>query len=561
LLDTRADGPALGATPARVTPLGPGETLTVPARGSFGLCNSLSASATGAVLNVTVVNPTAGSYLTVWPADKPKPLASSLNWTAGQSATPNQVTTALDPSGMLSLFNNAGTVDVIVDVVGLYETASTVSGGGATGPAGPAGPAGAPGAKGDQGTPGSQGPSGPQGPSGGPSGPSGPQGVPGTQLMTATNPDSSFSSGQFSSTQLDDNGNPVISHYDLNNADLRLTHCADPGCISAVTNTVDDGGINADDVGQFTSLELDHHGYPVISYFDVTNGDLKVAHCNDVNCAGGDDAPAGPVDDAGTTGMYTSLALDNDNPVISYYNFDTAKLMLAHCNDPDCADGDDAPAAAVNTGEAGQDVGLYSSLALSGGFPTVAYYNADAGDLEVVHCDDANCAGSEPAATVDDGAGDAVGADLSMALDDGNPVIAYYHDGLNSGLSIIRCNDADCNTKGTPSLPDFGFLGPIDTSIAIDANHLAVVSYIGESADRELRLARCLDLACSDGNVVVSSPDPVPSQLPAFTGIVLDADGNPIMSRFDTMNSNLVVTRCIDHFCTPHVRVLQQPAP
>ena len=99
LLDTRADGPAVGATPPRATPLGQGETLTIPARGSFGLCNSLSAAATGAVLNVTVVNPTAGSYLTVWPADKPKPLASSLNWTAGQSATPNQVTTALDPSG------------------------------------------------------------------------------------------------------------------------------------------------------------------------------------------------------------------------------------------------------------------------------------------------------------------------------------------------------------------------------------------------------------------------------------------------------------------------------
>ena len=31
---------------------------------------------------------------------------------------------------MLSLFNNAGTVDVIVDVVGLYEPASTVGGGG-----------------------------------------------------------------------------------------------------------------------------------------------------------------------------------------------------------------------------------------------------------------------------------------------------------------------------------------------------------------------------------------------------------------------------------------------
>ena len=96
----------------------------------------------------------------MWPADKDKPLASNLNWVGGQGATPNQVTTGLDASGRLSLFNSSGIVDVIVDVVGLYEPAGA---GGAPGPKGDTGaswapgPAGAPGAKGDTGATGAPG--------------------------------------------------------------------------------------------------------------------------------------------------------------------------------------------------------------------------------------------------------------------------------------------------------------------------------------------------------------------------------------------------------------------
>src|SRR3954452_13212407 len=188
LLDTRQDGPPTGATPARSTPLGAHESLTITARGDFGKCVGLSGTATGAVLNVTTVNASASSFLTVWPADKDRPLASNLNWVGGQAATPNQVTTGLDSSGRLSLFNSSGTVDVIVDVVGLYEPASA---GGAPGATGPKGDNGANGAKGDKGDKGDTGASGVrgiqgiagipgiQGPPGTPGGDPGPQGADG----------------------------------------------------------------------------------------------------------------------------------------------------------------------------------------------------------------------------------------------------------------------------------------------------------------------------------------------------------------------------------------------
>ena len=54
----------------------------------------------------------------------------------------------------------------------------------------------------------------------------------------------------------------------------------------------------------------------MISYLDFTNDDLKLAHCNDANCAS---ATFTTVDSAGSVGYYTALALDaSGQPVISY---------------------------------------------------------------------------------------------------------------------------------------------------------------------------------------------------------------------------------------------------
>ncbi len=560
LLDTRVDGPATGETLPRSTPLGQGETLTVTARGNFGKCVALSATATGAVLNVTTVNPSAGSFLTVWPADKDRPLASSLNWVPGQGATPNQVTTGLDSSGKLSLFNNAGTVDVIVDVVGVYEAAGSVGSNGGVGPAGPAGPAGAAGAKGSKGDAGTAGAKGDPGDPGGPVGPqgaTGPQGPAGTELMTSSNPDLSASNGAYSSMKLDSSGFPVISQYDPMSGDLRLTRCYDPACIVAHSNIVDDGAGNL--VGAFTSLELDSNEFPVISYYDVTNGDLKLAHCNDADCANADD-PSNVVDATNDRGTFSSLALNSlGYPVISYYDATSNRLLLTHCNDTDCANGDDAPGGVVLTGEGTDDVGQYSSMTLDlfDQLPTIAYYNATQADLKLVHCTNEDCSGAQTSVLVD-GAGTLVGESLSMTLDlSSNPVISYF-DADNLALAIARCDDVNCAAP-TISLPLGGISGPLDTSISMDSvADVAVVSYIDSSGiEVAMRIVRCDDAACSSASS--TTPETLVGELPMNTALVLDYNGNPTIARFDSSNSKLTVVHCTDPLCTPHVRVISAP--
>lgn len=157
LIDTR---PAT-AVGGRTSPVGPGETATFGSHGVNGNCE-LPVSAKALSANITVANPSAVSFLTVFPAGSGAPLVASLNWTAGASPTPNAVTIPLSTDGRFSLFNNAGSVNVIVDVNGYFQPATATVGGepGPAGPPGETGPEGSPGDPGQQGEPGEQGPPG-----------------------------------------------------------------------------------------------------------------------------------------------------------------------------------------------------------------------------------------------------------------------------------------------------------------------------------------------------------------------------------------------------------------
>ncbi len=114
ILDTRY---GVGAPTGR---LGPGGSLTVPIAGQGGVPAS---GVSAVVLNVTVTNTTAASYLTVYPSGRQQPLASNLNWTAGETV-PNLVEVALGGRGSVTIYNAAGQTDVIFDVAGWVGVAS-----------------------------------------------------------------------------------------------------------------------------------------------------------------------------------------------------------------------------------------------------------------------------------------------------------------------------------------------------------------------------------------------------------------------------------------------------
>jgi subtilase family serine protease len=112
LLDTRVP---IGVPTA--TPLGAGQHLTVQVTGN----GVPTTGVTAAILNITATNGTAGSFLTAYPDGTATPLASNVNFVAGQTI-PNLVTVPVGANGKIDIFNRFGNVDVIADLSGYYTT-------------------------------------------------------------------------------------------------------------------------------------------------------------------------------------------------------------------------------------------------------------------------------------------------------------------------------------------------------------------------------------------------------------------------------------------------------
>ena len=118
--DTRAGGRTVDGRDAGTGALGPGATRLVMIGGRDGV----PGTATAVAATLTVVGPTATTYLTVWPAGQPRPLASALD-AGAHLTTAASVTVGLGAGGGLEVYNAAGATQVLVDVVGYFTTATT----------------------------------------------------------------------------------------------------------------------------------------------------------------------------------------------------------------------------------------------------------------------------------------------------------------------------------------------------------------------------------------------------------------------------------------------------
>ncbi|TDV55046.1 hypothetical protein [Actinophytocola oryzae] len=83
----------------------------------------LPGSATAVTFNLTGVNATTNTFVTAYPAGSGVPLASNVNVGPGE-AVPNQVTVPLGVNKTVRLLNGNGTVHLIADMVGYYDSSA-----------------------------------------------------------------------------------------------------------------------------------------------------------------------------------------------------------------------------------------------------------------------------------------------------------------------------------------------------------------------------------------------------------------------------------------------------
>jgi hypothetical protein len=114
---------ALDTRPAPFGPIGVPTAAPIGAKGVLNLTLAtkygIPADATAVQLNVTTLNATTETFLTLYPAGAPRPNASTMNPDVGRTQF-NGAVIPLGAGGAVSIYNHLGSVNVLIDVTGYF---------------------------------------------------------------------------------------------------------------------------------------------------------------------------------------------------------------------------------------------------------------------------------------------------------------------------------------------------------------------------------------------------------------------------------------------------------
>jgi hypothetical protein len=175
---------------------------------------------------------------------------------------------------------------------------------------------------------------------------------------------------------------------------------------------------------------------PAITFRYIVNGfdsDPKYVRANDAD--GTDWGTVYTVDGSGDSGRFSSM--------IEVRNGGTKYPFVAYQRDGDLyckratvADGSSWPFVGTQL-EAGTDTGVYATASLVGaGEPAIAWVNADDGSLRYCKATNSDGTAWNPVVTVI--SSNVLATGIGFTVVDGQPAIAYTHDGTNKEVRFVR---------------------------------------------------------------------------------------------------------------------------
>ena len=339
-------------------------------------------------------------------------------------------------------------------------------------------------------------------------------------------------------TSITYNQGPIVSYYDATQGDLKMATCT-AGCLGTsptwVVTTVDSAG----DVGRYSSIALNSSNNPVIAYYDATNAELKLATCTNACATSSPVWVIATVDRNADVGRHASLQMGTGSPVIAYRDATNGDVKLATCVSA-CTSMLAGWVITIVDGPG--DMGRGTVMALNGARPVIAYLDASNGAVKLATCT-ADCSGLAPTwvRTVIDNVPGNVDAKLGLRLNFGNPSVSYY-DAANGDLKVATCTAGCGGASPTWRIHTADTVGDAGQWSSLWMNGgTPIVAYFGAIGDAaDLRLAIC-DSNCPSPRWVVSTLDGTGSA-GGDPSLVLVGD-TAIVSYHDARGGDLKVAR------------------
>jgi hypothetical protein len=314
---------------------------------------------------------------------------------------------------------------------------------------------------------------------------------------------------------------------------LRFVKCGNLTCSSGNTNqTVDNSGNNF----RYSAIALGRDGFPIISYFDNTNSDLKIAKCLDVLCSSSTQTL---VDTTGNVGAYNSIAVPADGlPVVSYSDVTNHALKVYKCSVADCSSGTATQAYAVGGN------GNFSSIAIgTDGLPIISFSGGT--NTVVVHCSNTTCSSST--ATTIDGAVSPASTATTIGSD-GLPVVAYGNsNGASTVVKVVKCGNLACSSNNVTSTiaNNTQTTQTTDVAIGITPDGLPL-TFFQDGNLGNVYTFKCLTLACSSGTMTNIE---TAANVGGSASVRTTGDGLPLIL-YDLGSTAPRLLRCANYACS-----------